>query len=166
MFLQQSKSYVVYLNWNQQENLNRRVERYWFKVKLWYCYFLTNVDYNNIIISLWFQVQYNSLTFLHQSDQFSENREKQRKAYERKKKFSAAIKKDKLIWVFPCGKKGAFKFKVKKSFRCCMSNKGCFGTFFAIVSVKLSISLLLKEKKFKIYYDVVIFWPKLMMTIL
>jgi len=37
------------------------------------------------------------MTFLHQSDQFSENREKQRKAYERKKKFSTAIKKDKLI---------------------------------------------------------------------
>ena len=32
MFLQQSKSYVVYLNWNQQENLNRGVERYWFNV--------------------------------------------------------------------------------------------------------------------------------------
>ena len=28
---------------------------------------------------------------------------------------------------------------------------------FAIVSVKLSISLLLKEMKFKVYYDVVIF---------
>ena len=55
------------------------------------------------------------MTFLHQSDQFSENREKQRKAYERKKKFSAAIKKDKLRWVFPCGKKEPLSLRLRKA---------------------------------------------------
>ena len=48
----QSKSLILYLNWNQRENLNRGVDRYRFKVKLWYCYFLTNVDDNNIMILL------------------------------------------------------------------------------------------------------------------
>ena len=52
MFLLQSKSLILYLNWNQRENLNRGVDRYRFKVKLWYCYFLTNVDNNNIMILL------------------------------------------------------------------------------------------------------------------
>ena len=52
MFPLQSKSFILHLNWNQRENLNRGVERYWFKVKLWYCYFLTNVDDNNIMILL------------------------------------------------------------------------------------------------------------------
>ena len=114
---------------------------------------------------MWFQVQCNSLTFLHQSDQFSENREKQRKAYERKKKFSAAIKKDKLRWVFPCGKKEPLSLRLRKASAVVCQRKNVLALF-AIVSVKLSFSLLLKEKKFKIYYDVVIFWPKLMMTIL
>ena len=50
MFPLQSKSFILHLNWNQRENLNRGVERYWFKVKLWYCYFLTNVDDNNIMV--------------------------------------------------------------------------------------------------------------------
>ena len=58
---------------------------------------------------------------------------------------------------FSLWEKGASMFKVKKSFRCCMSKKKMFWHNFAIVSVKLSISLLLKEKKFKVYYDVVIF---------
>ena len=99
---------------------------------------------------------------MHQS---SENREKQRKTYERKKKFSAAIKKDKLIWVFPCGKKEPLSLRLRKTSAVVCQRKNVLALF-AIVSVKLSINLLLKEKKFKIYYDVVIFWPKLMMTIL
>ena len=77
------------------------------------------------------------MTFLHQ---FSENREKQRKTYERKKKFSAAINKDKLIWVFHCGKKELPLLYVKERM---------FWHYFAIVSVKLSISLLLKERNLK-----------------
>jgi len=44
----QSKSFILYLNWNQWGNLNRGVERYLFKVNLWYCYYQTNVDDNNI----------------------------------------------------------------------------------------------------------------------
>jgi len=42
------KSLILYLNWNQRENLNRGVEIYLFKVNLWYCYYQTNVDDNNI----------------------------------------------------------------------------------------------------------------------
>jgi hypothetical protein len=45
-----------------------------------------------------------------------------------KEKFSAAIKKDRLTRVFSLWEKGASMFKVKKSFRCCMSKKECFGT--------------------------------------
>ena len=60
---------------------------------------------------------------------FQQNTKRQRKAYEKKEKFSAAIKKkiysDEFFFLW---EKGAFKFKVKKSFRCCMSKKGCFGT--------------------------------------
>ena len=58
---------------------------------------------------------------------FSEKREKQRIASEKKEKFSAATKKEKLM-IFSLWEKGAFKFKVKKSFRYCMSKKECFGT--------------------------------------
>jgi len=52
MFPLQSKSFILYLNWIQRENLNRGVKSYLFKVELWYCYFLTNVDDNNTMILL------------------------------------------------------------------------------------------------------------------
>ena len=85
MFPLQSKSFILHLNWNQRENLNRGVEIYWFKVKLWYCYFLTNVDDSNIIIFYYeFKFNIESLSCIEVID-FSENRERQRKAYERKK---------------------------------------------------------------------------------
>ena len=125
MFSLQSKSFILYLNWNQRENLNRGVERYCFKVKLWYCCFLTNVDDNNIII---LSSMINLWLFASEWSIFSEKRERQRIVSEKKEKFSAAIKKDRLRWVFPCGKKQPLSLRLKKSFRCCKSKKDGFGT--------------------------------------
>ena len=87
---------------------------------------------------------------------FSEKRERQRIVSEKKEKFSAAIKKNKLRLVFPCGKKEPLSLRLRKASAVVCQRKNVLALF-AIVSVKLSISLLLKEKKFKIYYDVVIF---------
>ena len=57
---------------------------------------------------------------------------------------------------FSLWEKVAFKFKVKKAFAVVCQRKDVLAHF-AIVSVKLSISLPLKEKKFKVCYDVVIY---------
>ena len=46
---------------------------------------------------------------------FSEKRERQRIASEKKEKISAAIKKDRLRWVFPCGKKEPLSLSLRKA---------------------------------------------------
>ena len=48
---------------------------------------------------------------------FSEKRERQRIASEKKEKFSAAIikKKGRLRWVFPCGKKDPLCLRLRKA---------------------------------------------------
>ena len=102
---------------------------------------------------------------MHQSDQYFREYIKTENWFYKKEKFSAAIKKDKLIWDFPCGKRPPVSLRLRKAYAV-VSQRKIVLAYFAIVSVKLSISLLLKEKKFKVYYDVIIFWPKLMMTIL
>ena len=58
---------------------------------------------------------------------------------------------------FSLWEKGTCNFKVKKKLSRLKVKERWFWHHFTIVSVKLSISLLLKEAKFKVYYDVVIF---------
>ena len=67
---------------------------------------------------------------------FSENREGQSIASGKKEKSSAAIKKEKFRWVFPCGKKPPLRLRCGKASAVLSQRKVECLPYFAIVSVK------------------------------